>query len=90
MSPAPCCAGPREVRRKEGTMINKEAVSMEPEPKLGQFVQDKVTGFAGVVTARVEYLDGVTQCLVQPRVKADGEFVEAQWVYIVCLRVTDI
>ncbi len=51
---------------------------MEKTP-LGVRVQDKVTGFEGVVTGRVEYITGCNQLLVVPRVKSDGALVEAQW-----------
>jgi len=47
--------------------------------QLGQTVTDKITGFAGIVTGRVEYISGCNQCLVTPRVGADGAFKEAQW-----------
>lgn len=47
---------------------------------LGKKVRDKVTGFEGVVTGRVEYLTGCAQVLVQPRVKGDGEFIESRWL----------
>ena len=47
--------------------------------KLGQKVQDAVTGFQGIVTGHVEYLTGCNQSLVQPAVKPEGDFVESRW-----------
>lgn len=47
---------------------------------LGSSVKDKVTGFIGVATGYVQYITGCNQYLVQPAVKADGEFVEGRWV----------
>jgi len=46
---------------------------------LGVQVRDRITGFTGYTTGRVEYLTGCAQYTVQPPVKADGEFVEAHW-----------
>jgi hypothetical protein len=47
---------------------------------LGKTVRDELSGFGGVVTGHVEYLTGCNQCLVQPRCKDDGGFVESQWL----------
>jgi len=52
---------------------------MTTQPGLGDKVRDKVTGFTGIVTGRVEYLTGCQQCRVQPPVKGEGDWVEAQW-----------
>ncbi len=35
--------------------------------ELGQKVKDVVTGFSGIATARVEYLNGCVQILVAPK-----------------------
>lgn len=48
--------------------------------KMGQFVKDIITGFAGRVTGRCEYITGCNQLLVQPPLKADGDFAEARWI----------
>ena len=48
--------------------------------EIGQKVKDKLTGFTGLVTGRCEYITGCTQLLVQPPVKADGDFVESRWL----------
>jgi len=40
---------------------------------IGRHVKDRVTGFAGVVVGRVEYLTGCTQILVQPPVPEDKQ-----------------
>ena len=37
--------------------------------ELGQKVKDSITGFAGIVTGRAEYITGCHQILVQPPVK---------------------
>jgi hypothetical protein len=47
---------------------------------LGHTVSDSITGFTGIATGRCEYITGCTQVLVQPRVKADGDFVNSQWL----------
>ena len=48
--------------------------------KLGQKVQDKVTGFTGVATARIEYINGCVQYCVKPKVGADGKMVEGEYL----------
>ena len=42
---------------------------------LGRKVKDKITGFTGIVVARVEYLSGCTQLCVKPRVKPDDNII---------------
>lgn len=48
--------------------------------ELGQKATDRVTGFSGFVTGRVEYITGCKQLLVQPRVKPDGDIIESRWL----------
>lgn len=40
---------------------------------LGKQVRDKASGFEGIVTARIEYINGCIQYCVKPRVGADGK-----------------
>jgi hypothetical protein len=47
--------------------------------ELGATVKDKITGFKGVVTGRVEYISGCNQVLVTPSIKADGDLNDARW-----------
>ena len=47
--------------------------------KLGQKVRDKITGFTGLVTGKVEYITGCNQVLVCPPVKDDGTLVDSNW-----------
>ena len=47
--------------------------------ELGVRVRDRVSGFAGTVTGRVEYLSGCRQYLITPACKDDGAFVEPHW-----------
>ncbi len=37
--------------------------------KLGEKVRCKITGFTGIATAKVEYLNGCIQYCIQPRMK---------------------
>lgn len=49
--------------------------------KLGSKVKDVVSGFAGIVTGRAEYLTGCTQYLVSPaKVDKDGKIAESYWI----------
>ena len=48
--------------------------------KMGSFVRDSITGFAGVVIGRTEYLNGCISILVQPEaVTSEGQPIEAHW-----------
>lgn len=47
--------------------------------KIGQTVEDKITGFKGVVTGLVDYISGCSQALVMPRVGEDGKATSGQW-----------
>jgi len=47
--------------------------------KLGDFVQDVVSGFSGTVTARCEYLYITDSYLVSPRYDGNG-FPEGKWL----------
>ena len=46
---------------------------------LGDRVRDAVTGFTGVVMARVEYLTGCNQVSVLPGMGDDGKCPTAEW-----------
>lgn len=48
--------------------------------ELGTQVRDKLTGFEGVATARVEYVTGVIKYEVQPRVREDGKMPDVEWI----------
>ena len=47
--------------------------------KLGVKVQDRITGFTGVVTGRCEYLTGCHQVLVCPPVDTEGKASDSRW-----------
>ena len=48
--------------------------------ELGSKVRDRVTGFTGTATARVEYLNGCVQYCVKPRMSKKGEMPEGQYI----------
>jgi hypothetical protein len=48
--------------------------------KIGQTVRDRITGFCGTVIGAVEYITGCRQFQLQPKAKAEGDFVEARWL----------
>ena len=48
--------------------------------KLGSKVIDLVTGFSGIVTARVEYLNGCRQYCVTPSVDKEGKKQEHDYI----------
>ena len=47
--------------------------------RLGNKVKDNITGFAGVVVARAEYLNGCISIQVQSTKLKDGLPLEAEW-----------
>jgi hypothetical protein len=48
--------------------------------ELGVQVEDKVTGFSGIIIGRCEYLFGCTQYGICPRVGADGKRGDNEWI----------
>ena len=59
---------------------NKEENEMEKEIELGDTVKDKVTGFTGVATSRVEFLNGCIQYGVKPKVSKDNVQPEVEYI----------
>ena len=47
--------------------------------KLGQKVKDTVTGFVGIATSKIEYLNGCVQYCVKPKVGKDGKYNSGEW-----------
>ena len=48
---------------------------------LGDRVHDRITGFAGIVTGRLEYLEGRRQFLLKPeKLDKDGKIIDGQWI----------
>lgn len=52
-------------------------MSNKPKVKLGDFVQDTVTGFKGTVTCVSLFLNGCTRCGVQPPIGKDGKIPDS-------------
>jgi len=48
--------------------------------KLGQKVKDKITGFTGIATARVEYLNGCVQFCVKPQMVKTGLMPDGAYI----------
>lgn len=46
--------------------------------ELGVTVEDRITGFRGIVTGHVNYLSGCNQGLVVPQATKDGS-INSQW-----------
>jgi hypothetical protein len=47
--------------------------------QLGSKVKDRVTGFSGIATARIEYITGCVQYAVTPDSLQDGLPIDNQW-----------
>ena len=48
--------------------------------ELGDKVKDRVTGFVGIATSRVEYLNGCIQYGVRPKVGKDNKSTEVEYI----------
>lgn len=57
--------------------------------ELGTPVRDKITGFAGTLVGRCDYISGCSQGLVAPKVGTDGALKESNWFDVQRLEVTD-
>lgn len=49
------------------------------EIKLGDLVEDRISGFVGVVIARAEWLYGCVRYAVAPRVLHNGDVITERW-----------
>jgi len=56
--------------------------------KLGNKVRCKITGFEGIATAKVEYINGCIQYCVKPKSidnkMPDGEYIDVQELDVIC------
>ena len=52
------------------------------DPKLGDEVRHKVTGFTGIVTTHAKHLAGCDRVWIEPRVGDDGKARDGQWADI--------
>jgi hypothetical protein len=48
--------------------------------QLGNVLRDRITGFEGIATARVEYLNGCIQFCLKRKIGADGKMPEAEYI----------
>jgi len=49
--------------------------------ELGKEAKDIVTGFKGIITARVEYLNGCMQYCIEPKkINKDGSMIKAPYI----------
>jgi hypothetical protein len=46
---------------------------------LGQRLRDRVSGFEGIATGRLQYLNGCVQYLLRPKIGADGKTIDGEW-----------
>lgn len=45
----------------------------------GMYAKDKVTGFKGVITARMDHLTSCNQYFLKPSVGEDGKMIDGNW-----------
>jgi len=55
--------------------------------QLGEKVRDKVTGFVGIATARIKYLNGCIQFCVKPEVTEPGKMPDGIYIDDIQLEV---
>lgn len=48
--------------------------------RLGDKVEDRVTGLVGIAVARIEYLNGCVQWCLQPRVAEDAMKIDSHYI----------
>jgi len=53
---------------------------MKKKIKFGDKVRDKLTGFEGIVTARIQYIYGCIQYEVKPTIDEDGNQRKHDWI----------
>jgi hypothetical protein len=53
----------------------------------GVHVIDRISGFKGVITCRMDSITGCNRYLVEPQVDKDGKKIEAWWLDEHCLEV---
>lgn len=55
--------------------------------RLGLQMRDTITGFVGIATGKVEYLNGCVQFCLKAPMSADGKIEDGQWVDVGQLEV---
>jgi len=56
--------------------------------ELGKQARDRVTGFEGIITARIQHLTGCDRYLLTPPVDKEGNFREPIWLDEGLLEIT--
>jgi hypothetical protein len=59
------------------------------EDIMGQYGEDRITGFRGRITGIVRYISGCTQVLLTPKVGTDGKMPEGQFIDIQRIKVDE-
>lgn len=67
-------------------MVARKTIGVRFE--FGDRVQDRVTGFQGIVTGFITYITGCDQYLVNPPAK-DGAYIDGQWLDDVRLNLVE-
>lgn len=62
---------------------------MKEQSLLGKTVRDKVTGFNGIATSKIEFLNGCIQYCVKPKMGADGKMPEGEYIDVEQLEVVN-
>ena len=75
-SPYRCDSGQREMK------ISYQIVKKEVKPMIEMYdeVKDTISGFKGIVVAKIIYATGCIRYEVKPRGIKDGKSIEAEWI----------
>ena len=55
--------------------------------KIGQKMRCKITGFEGIATSKIEYLNGCIQYCIKPKMDKDGKMPEGEFIDVEQLEV---
>ena len=56
---------------------------------LGKKVRDKITGFEGIATAKVKYINGCIQYCVKPKIDSTGKMPDGEYIDVQQLDIID-
>ena len=62
-------------------------INKNKDTNLGKKMRCKITGFEGIATSKVEYLNGCFQYCLKPQVDKDGKILEGEWVDVEQLEI---
>ena len=62
-------------------------ISKNKDINLGKKMRCQITGFEGIATSKIEYLNGCFQYCLKPQVDKDGKVLDGEWVDVEQLEI---